>query len=653
MALFGWLTFTILSNFTQVESISFHLSANQISTFKQLAQYEIRYSEYKEINNIESEIKLAQIEINLSKEVKKQKALVKNKKQERRVEVKIVETKAFDFSLDLESYQENIQLSYKPIQVAYVDFKVGQEKEILIAQAEPAKEIKKELEEIDDKLLIIEDDELLKTEDMKIKEQDEVKTSMSKSISQPEVTNQDDKLIEELDLQTYEYSNNKETAKVAESKDKNIMPGAFVLPNSAKKEEISLNIKNEIKPENTIASNQQVEKNEYSSAIETSQEANGFMSSQSVNTQIQITGLGFNLNKGIRTELADLDLKNVYDTGSYLVQTKKNTFELNTNNQILLVEKDGHIPTLLTITEEQEYKIPLLEKEKFEEFLLNEKLDLNGGFLLVKIDENIVDINLDKPEEKKYYLDQNLKIINKNDQAKFVLLANVEQGNRLCQLTKKDNKNVTYIIQILQDTLSYDESLIIDEKNVTLELVSEELMGKSSKALNLDSEMVTSLNTNQKALKLNLNSYKFDSVLRKEDQKMYFDINTENYPVFVGVKSSSRLIIPSLSYRNDVMTQLNLNDETLKNSCIVQINVKNKIDNAKISYLGENGIEQSDILALDKDGSWGTDVNDTTMKIFLVKDMVGTFNVELNYTNNTQDRFQTYCSIGSYLIEHL
>jgi hypothetical protein len=653
VALFGWLTFTILSNFTQVESISFHLSANQISTFKQLAQYEIRYSEYKEINNIESEIKLAQIEINLSKEVKKQKALVKNKKQERRVEVKIVETKAFDFSLDLESYQENIQLSYKPIQVAYVDFKVGQEKEILIAQAEPAKEIKKELEEIDDKLLIIEDDELLKTEDMKIKEQDEVKTSMSKSISQPEVTNQDDKLIEELDLQTYEYSNNKETAKVAESKDKNIMPGAFVLPNSAKKEEISLNIKNEIKPENTIASNQQVEKNEYSSAIETSQEANGFMSSQSVNTQIQITGLGFNLNKGIRTELADLDLKNVYDTGSYLVQTKKNTFELNTNNQILLVEKDGHIPTLLTITEEQEYKIPLLEKEKFEEFLLNEKLDLNGGFLLVKIDENIVDINLDKPEEKKYYLDQNLKIINKNDQAKFVLLANVEQGNRLCQLTKKDNKNVTYIIQILQDTLSYDESLIIDEKNVTLELVSEELMGKSSKALNLDSEMVTSLNTNQKALKLNLNSYKFDSVLRKEDQKMYFDINTENYPVFVGVKSSSRLIIPSLSYRNDVMTQLNLNDETLKNSCIVQINVKNKIDNAKISYLGENGIEQSDILALDKDGSWGTDVNDTTMKIFLVKDMVGTFNVELNYTNNTQDRFQTYCSIGSYLIEHL
>lgn len=660
VALFGWLLFNTLNSLTPTISISLKPSISLLKTINSISKVELKQIESEEnIESIELGQRIASVEKDLKRTYKKDRARKLNivvatkKKIEPKNEVKVVEVEndKFDFSIDVEKYEEEIKINYKPIEIAYVDFKYNEQKEILVADnSEALTKIQEKLEEIDEKLLILEDDELLKSEDKKY--EDEVKTSMAKSIApiEPAIAKIEDDLNDE-DLNVYEYSKEE---KVAEEKKPNVLPGAFVIPSANKKEETT-------KSQNI--QNLSINSSEYSAGPSNnngqtsvpnqpplSESVSGFMANNQVSTQVQITGLGFNLKNGITNPISQLDIANLFDQGQYLAQDKKDNYIIEAGFTNVLVEKDRFISTLTSITQESEYKIPLIEKENFEEFLLNERLELNGGFALIKIDENIKDVQLDQEEERRYYLDSKLKIT-KKESAKFILLVNVETGNRLVQITKTDNTQNTYIVQVIENVLSYDESLIQKIEKINLELVTEELMGQSAKALNLESEQIVSLNSGAKAIKLNMNTFSFDNVAKKEDQKLYFDLNLDSYPVFIGLENSKRVLVPSKDYRLDVMNQLNIAEP--KQACVIQINVKNKIDSYKGSFLGKDGVESIDVLGLDKDGSWGSDLTDTTKKIFITKESTGTVNLQFKYTNGATENLQTFCSVGSYLIEQL
>jgi hypothetical protein len=90
-------------------------------------------------------------------------------------------------------------------------------------------------------------------------------------------------------------------------------------------------------------------------------------------------------------------------------------------------------------------------------------------------------------------------------------------------------------------------------------------------------------------------------------------------------------------------------------SCVIQVNLKEnkKLNSVRNLAYTTDGTESFNLVALDKDGSFGDDISDTTSKIFFKGDHQGSVKIELNYTDESQESFQTFCSQGVYLVEQL
>lgn len=323
-------------------------------------------------------------------------------------------------------------------------------------------------------------------------------------------------------------------------------------------------------------------------------------------------------------------------------------------SRLISVRSEGYLATNLKINSEStDTVIPMIAKDEFEKLLNKFRLHGEGAFLVVQLDDEIKNIELDKPSEAKVFLDKDFKIVEKDKSPTFMLFIGVAPGNTMIGYDFSKNKQVNKIVYLGEGELYFENEEFDRKSNLAFSLTTKELMGQGKTALNVNSEVVASFNDNQESKKITLNTYGFKDIVSVKNDSNYFELRLGDHNLFFTAKDGDEVELPSKTYLNEILAQFNLN--SLKESCVVQINIDEhkKLEQLKFNGRSYQGFENIELLALDNDGSLGSEVTDTTKKIFLSGNAQGVMNLKFKYTDDSFDYHQTYCSPGIYLVEHL
>ncbi|MFZ4712891.1 MAG: hypothetical protein ACOYL6_04220 [Bacteriovoracaceae bacterium] len=614
------------------------------------------------------------------------------------IEVKEVLDDQFDFAPHNEDVSESYALRRYHLPSEFIYLAISEkidlavQDEIKLAQAAPVKESKKQfIPELTDKELqnTESDESVLKSFDQKAETKENslstqseiIKTSVANSAENNTATMEDD-------LNTYEYSSDSDKSPNAKQ------PSIAVVPTPG----VSLNVNQVIQREmqnstgpgkgpykfeklpvvdsgsaiayaqtTSTSAYSRSSKDEYSSSQSSDAQKMAKTNDESktsaqlnVNTHLKLRGLSFSLKKGIQGNVKDFDYQSAYDSndlrGSIEGEVKLD-FTLGQSHsgiKSFSIKSDDHIKTNLNIElnrdEELEMDVPLLDALALEKFLLKGNREAEGGMLLVKVSPEIEKISIDKAYAFHASLDENMKAIKAENEAHYVLYVGVAPGNVLVTVKNKES-SFSYVSNVILNELTYDHLPFAKKDVVRIELFSEELMGKKSNVLNVAGDELVSFSTGKNSNKLTLNTYEFNQEYLKSDSQNYFELKSGKMDLFFGVKNEPRVSLPSQSYQDEILRLLDV--KNTDESCLIQVNLNSKksVDSIRHQAFTVDGVESYSLMALDKDGSLGEDVNDTSTKLFFKGDHQGSLALEITYTDKTEESLQSFCSPGVYLVE--
>ena len=480
----------------------------------------------------------------------------------------------------------------------------------------------------------------------------------------------------EDDIKTFEYPNEEVLSAPPIAKKEEIIPAQSVPGVSAN---VSQVIQREMKapaakvPEdnsftnfvdNTVIASAPVKTpNEYSKSVSalSSLAKTNQAKIQEVNTHLSVRAMAFNLQKGVEGDLDDFDVQAMVETNDIQSSLKgevkyelslgqKNNFKSLSLSSADLIKTNVNLD--LIANEMNEAIVPMLNALSIEQVLMRNKIEGDGGMLLVKLAPEIVSMNLDKKAQLQIALDVNLKAIKDESKASYVLYVGIVPGNVMVTI-KTDGGLTNYLTNVNANEMTYDAQPLSKKEKLKIELYNEELMSRALTPMNLMNDELVSFSTAKTASKLTLNSYEFSDEIQKSDTQNYFEVKKGQMDLFFGYKNNSKVILPSISYQDEMMKVLGLKNS--EESCVIQINLKDNKNLSSVRHLAytTDGVENFSLVALDKDGSFGEDISDTTTKIFLKGDRQGSVKVEFKYTNDTVESLQTFCSQGVYLVEQL
>ncbi|PIK14305.1 hypothetical protein [Halobacteriovorax sp. JY17] len=291
--------------------------------------------------------------------------------------------------------------------------------------------------------------------------------------------------------------------------------------------------------------------------------------------------------------------------------------------------------------------IPLLERDDvFKRFE-----GIRGAMLLVELDESTDSIDIDHKYVERILLNDRFKKVEEGDDYRFILYVGVEPGNTLIQYLTLNNEVGEKIVHLVEDHVLYESNTYIQSKKEKIELFETKLLGKNDLELNIDGDDIRYFNTGIGSKSIGLNLYEIERPVLPLGMRKYVELKHLGESIYVGFMDNKSLHVPSREYLNYVMDTLKIGD--LDNKCLIQVNFSKNIVDMKVaseSYKGPIGIEK---LYLDKDGMFNTDASDFAKKVFMVGDTTGTMNIEVEYSDQSRDYIQTFCSSNTIIVEQL
>ncbi len=291
--------------------------------------------------------------------------------------------------------------------------------------------------------------------------------------------------------------------------------------------------------------------------------------------------------------------------------------------------------------------IPLLERnDVFKRFE-----GIRGAMLLVELDDSTDSVDIDHKYIERVLLNDRFKQVEEGDDYRFVLYVGVEPGNTLIQYLTLNDEIGEKIVHLVEDHVLYESNTYIQSKKEKIELFETKLLGKNDLELNIDSDDVRYFNTGLGSKSIGLNLYEVERPILPLGMRKYLELRHLGESIYVGYMDKKALHVPSKDYLNYVMDTFKIGD--LDNKCLIQVNFSKNIIDMKVaseSYKGPIGIEQ---LYLDKDGMFNTEASDFAKKAFMIGDTTGTINIEVEYSDQSKDVIQTFCSSNTIIVEQL
>jgi hypothetical protein len=313
--------------------------------------------------------------------------------------------------------------------------------------------------------------------------------------------------------------------------------------------------------------------------------------------------------------------------------------------------KHGHARTIfeLNIQEENnEINVPVLSHDWIDQLIEKNGLEGYGGFYLVEMGDQMEDVDIDGKYEYRLYLDDQFKTVGA-DQAKFILFVGINPGNVLVKYLLNTGKTMERINLITPDEIFYDRVLINRKEKISFELFQKHSLSSILAPLNISGEDIGLFNSDISSEKATLNKYVINVPARPKGMTNYLELKHLDDSLFIGHTGQGKIVAPSEEFISEVLGAYELND--LDKQCIVQINFENSPEELILDGEYSDGYMGYRVLYLDKDGVFTDEISPLTTMAFILGDQQGMFFGKVTSGSGTK-YFQSFCSDGTYLVEH-
>ncbi len=317
-----------------------------------------------------------------------------------------------------------------------------------------------------------------------------------------------------------------------------------------------------------------------------------------------------------------------------------------------VVQSLGNIPTRIEMDLlKGRMSIPLINEEGIQKYLEKKGLNINGGLILLAIDESIQDVEIDRDYQAKIYFNNKFKTTESKANAAYVMILGVNPGNIMVRYLLKNNESSQKIIYLGDGEMYYeDPSFIVSERDI-YSFTTRSLLGKKVKELNIDANLVSFFGSKATSKKKALNAYEIKVPTMVENERKYLEFKHLNSNLYVGTSEAKDIEIPSLDFINKVLDQKNM--RPMGQRCLVQINLTKDVREVKANGKNKQGEMFVELNYLDSDGNFSDETPEMAEKIFVGGDQEGLLNIKIDFTDGSTGFLKSYCSEGSYLVEQI
>ncbi|MDD0854746.1 hypothetical protein HBN50_16675 [Halobacteriovorax sp. GB3] len=318
------------------------------------------------------------------------------------------------------------------------------------------------------------------------------------------------------------------------------------------------------------------------------------------------------------------------------------------------VDEAKYIPTSFEISLEFGLKVvdvPIFERETYLRFLDKYAPDAFGGALLIDLYDQIESTEINAPYAKKIYLDSRYRKTTQDGDYRYVLFVGVDQGNVLVQYMTMDGLYGEKIVNIQNDEVFYDYPIIKQTKTKHFNLYEESVLSKKLQELNLGTNKVVQLGTSNIAKEIGINRYSLNPMTEVVGMRNMIEFKSNRKSIVASYQDEANLVIPSREYVSYLLDLFEIGD--LETNCVVDINPAKEIERINFEALDHKGKMPADLYYFDEDGMFDIEPSELTKKAYFIGSGPGVVYLELEYKDKTKDYVKTFCSNGSYLIEHL
>ncbi len=306
-------------------------------------------------------------------------------------------------------------------------------------------------------------------------------------------------------------------------------------------------------------------------------------------------------------------------------------------------------------TVDSEVVVPMFSEVEFNKFIDEQGDGVTGigSALLVRMSDQVVEVEIDCKYEKRIYLDENLTETEDIEMVRYALFIGAKPGNTQIEYLTIESKIVKKIVGLVSDEIFYDAIEVSEGFMSSVELF--ELRPMANKEIPLDISEKDLQYVDQKVAftKGSANLYEFPRPSIPYGYRNYFELNHLVAPIIVGFSDETVTTIPSGEFITKFFDSHGIDD--LYDRCMVQINFprEESVLSVELEGEGDNGTLNLDAKYLDSNGFIANEISIDATNMTILSEFPGTISAKLTYLDGKVDIINTVCAKNSYLIEQL
>ena len=327
------------------------------------------------------------------------------------------------------------------------------------------------------------------------------------------------------------------------------------------------------------------------------------------------------------------------------------------------IHKDNTFEKTLVIVNLENNKIqgidvPVFKRDSFLNYLQNRELSEEGGFYLVEINEEVLDVEIDSDYSKIIFFDHKFNEVEETLEAKYLLFANTDIGNAFVTFKLQNKEIAEKIVYIGEKTITFDKVSFEEIGLKDFELAEKSILARELKGLSINGDQILSFDSKEKAKEISNSAYsmKFKPVPSGFRKYLDFyhlsDINfMSKVTMFVAFWENDLLELPGERFIFEVFDSFNIGK--LNDRCMVHLNFSKEPQEVEVATDGKNGSFSFSEIYLDDDGIWGEEAIEKSVNGFILGEGEGVVDVYIEYVDKSQEYIQSYCYPNLYTVENL
>ena len=177
------------------------------------------------------------------------------------------------------------------------------------------------------------------------------------------------------------------------------------------------------------------------------------------------------------------------------------------------------------------------------------------------------------------------------------------------------------------------------------------LLSKESKELNINTSEISYFNHDVRISSTGFNKYEYKRPKKLLGMRNYLKLEHLGEAIYVGHNDWRKIEVPDRGFVEEIMSGFEV--DNLDRVCLVQVNLPKDVNDLKINLESREGSSSIGTIYLDSDGTFVEEPTSKTEKAFFVGEAEGIFSLKVKYSANKRKVFNSFCSMGTYIVEQL